>query len=584
MNNTIGSIPVSQRIAIHEQKIHEASSKTENSAPKRFSEAAIKEQAGIAQKTGGVLAEHAINLQKLAQEKNTCICIRGVNPLATGLIADGFGTKDMSIKAKSSNLPPLNGLIPFDQQYGKKGGDPEEVKKFNDKNQHAIEDKVATKVPAQISPKQIKMLVEQTKNLEIRGTFLDTPGTGGLMLGKDPGIRAEPFAFWGENVNGTIHIFEAKQQGDSYIKTDNPIFVMGNLQGVAVTADYDLAMVAPRMEDIGPEHMSDLKVTSYKEFKELTGILDRMRGEVLKFIDKDDRAGLEKLIGKGETQTKLMQAFPDFDASELTKLADIAGEKEYMKGVGAALKKSELEYLEPALLQTNDGAISPDEARARLRDEMRSAVQGEVLSLLLENLGSEDKVFDIVGEPDLLAAYCDHYIEMKRAGQVEESQVSLPERPVVSRGVTSDFVNDLLGPLNQACDRKTGTEVFHHGADTGNPFSVEKDNFPMTVILPREAAGPDGKLIKIINDPKEFTAFVRVLKDAGFHTPLNALWDKDPTLVRTRSERFESARTTLTDLINKRLDIPKAPPLPEPESLDVAAKIAMFRDLQNQKV
>ena len=575
MSNTIGSGPVSHRIAIHEQKINEASGKSETSAPKRFSEAAIKEQAAVAQKTGGVLAEHAVSLQKLAEERKICVCIRAVNPLATGLIKDGFGTKDMSIKAKSSNLPPLNGLIPHDQAYGKKGGDPEAVKAFTKKNDIAIKEGVATKVPAQISAEQIKFLAKETGNLEIHGNFLNNPGESGLMIGKDPKISDKPFHFWGENVDGKIHIFEAKLQDGKYGK-GKPVEVMANISGNAVTADYDLAMVAPRMQDYGPAHTSDLKVTSFKEYDALTNITHRMQTKLDQLVKDSKYDEALTLVGDKALIEELMAG----KSEKLNEAAKIAANKEYMKGVDSALKKSELEYMNASL--TENGTLTQDEARARRRDDMRTAVQGEVLQLLLENLGSENAVFDIVGEPDLLTAYCDHFIDTNPEKAAELfSEHGIETKPVVSRGVTSDFVNDLLKPLNDACDRKEGTEVFHHGADTGNPFSVEADNFPMTVILPREAAGPDGEVVKIIGSPKEFTAFARDLKNAGFQTPLSALWDSDPTLASTRSDRFESARAALEKLVGGGGN---PTPVQEPESLDLAAKIRMYEEFSNQKV
>jgi len=115
---------VSRLVNLHSQKIAD-SSPTKTEGPGEVFAQKVKSQSEDAQKTGGVLAQHSVALQKLADDRQVCICIRGVNPLATGLIESGFGTKDMSIKAKSSNLPPLNGLIPFDQTFGKKGNDPE---------------------------------------------------------------------------------------------------------------------------------------------------------------------------------------------------------------------------------------------------------------------------------------------------------------------------------------------------------------------------------------------------------------------------------------------------------------------------
>ena len=563
-----GSGGVSQLVALHTQKIAESKPTETGPVPGFLSPEKIKEQATTAQKTGGVLSDHSVALQKLADDKQICICIRGVNPLATGLIESGFGTKDMSIKAKSSNLPPLNGLIPFDQQYGKKGFDKDAVDTFNDKNHHALHDKVATKVNAEIPVAQIKMLAQVTGNLEIRGGFLDTDGGSGVMIGTDFKTKDNPggkqFPFWGERHGDTVKIFKAElQENGTYAKGD-PIEVMANREGKPVTADYDLALVAPRMQDYGPEHTSDLKTTTFREFKQQNpGIEDRMRSALLKLVDKFNETGDPKIFNEAKAlvgDAKLLAGFPMLDMETLGKAVTAAVEKSFMDGVNQALDKSSVEY----------GGLT--------QDQVRSAVQEEVLLKLAAELG-QDAVFDLVGEPDLLAAYCDHYAQTNHDDLVKRGV--LPENPSVSRGVTSSFVNDLLPELNGVCGREKGTEVFHHGADTGNPFSVEADNFPMTVILPREAAGPGGEVIRVVNDATSFTKLVKDLKDKGFQTPLNALWDKDPTLATTRSERFESARKTLENLFGGGGSTVKTD---EPENLSMLAKRQMFENFQKQPV
>lgn len=564
MVNTVGGGGVAGLVQLHSQKIAEQTP-IETKVPGWGSPEKIREQAVSSQKTGGVLADHAVSLQKLADDKKVVICIRAVNPLATGLIESGFGTKDMSIKAKSSNLPPLNGLIPFDQTFGKKGNDAKAVEVFTHKNEVAIEEGVATKVPARIPADHIKMLARETGNLEVRGTFLDTPGESGVMIGTDFKTKSNPggqqFAFWGENVDGQVSIFKAVlQENGSYAKGE-PVEVMANRDGVAVTADYDLAMVAPRMQDYGPQHTSDLKVASFKEYEQLTGIVGQMEGKLAKLIESGDREGALALVG----DAKLLDGFPDIKGEALTKAATAAGEKFFMSGVFTALDKSSVEY----------GGLSQTEIRTRVQDE--------VVGLLVENLGKEAVTQMIKDDPDVLAAYCDQYAEAHHKDLVARGV--LPDNPSVSRGVTSNFVNDLLQPLNDTCGRKKGTEVFHHGADTGNPFSVEADNFPMTVILPREAAGPGGEVIRIIGGPKEFTALVKDLKNAGFQTPLNALWDGDPTLATTRSERFDSAMASMEKLMGSgRVGTTEPESKSEPEAMDMLAKRRFFENFQNQKV
>ncbi len=47
---------------------------------------------------------------------------------------------------------------------------------------------------------------------------------------------------------------------------------MADRNGKPVTADYDLAFVAPRFEDYGPEHTRPLKVTSFEEMQKISRI------------------------------------------------------------------------------------------------------------------------------------------------------------------------------------------------------------------------------------------------------------------------------------------------------------------------
>lgn len=255
------------------------------------------------QKTGGVLSDHAVKLARFATEEKICICIRAVNPLATGLIASGlFGTKDMSIKAKSSNLPPLSGLIPYDQKYGKKGNNPSEVKKFNHKNEAAIRDGIATKVDAKISLDRLAMLHEATGRLGIRRDVLGLEPGQLLLSGND--FRSEGFgsgSSQGQNfhfiadpdpaMKGEYTIYPAKQDRlHRWEKDTQPVQVMANRQGKAVTADYDLALVAPRLADLTPEHMSSLKMTSFEEVAARTGIVHRFQGQVADAVGEFARA------------------------------------------------------------------------------------------------------------------------------------------------------------------------------------------------------------------------------------------------------------------------------------------------------
>jgi len=86
-----------------------------------------REDLGIDWRVGGPCAaewsamapEHVEAFKQVAQQKNTVIMVRPVNPDATRLISRGEATKSMNVKGKSSNWGPQKGYIPADQTYSK---------------------------------------------------------------------------------------------------------------------------------------------------------------------------------------------------------------------------------------------------------------------------------------------------------------------------------------------------------------------------------------------------------------------------------------------------------------------------------
>ena len=112
------------------------------------------------------------------------------------------------------------------------------------------------------------MLAENPGALEIQGTWLNQREGQGLMFGTGFRTEADPrgktVAFWGIKSGDRVRIFRAVRSGDAW-ECGNAIEVMANREGRAVTADYDLALVAPRVESLGPEHTSPMKMTSFEE-------------------------------------------------------------------------------------------------------------------------------------------------------------------------------------------------------------------------------------------------------------------------------------------------------------------------------
>ncbi len=105
-------------------------------------------------------------------------------------------------------------------------------------------------------------------------------------------------------------------------------------------------------------------------------------------------------------------------------------------------------------------------------------------------------------------------------------------------------MRDLVPELNEVAGQTGGFEGFHHGDDAGNPYSVEKDNFPMTVILPR-AAARNGEQIAIVGNSGEFLQLAKDLKRQGYAVPVNEMWNERAELFNVRRDSFTAARNAV---------------------------------------
>ena len=400
---------------------------------------------------GGVLVDHLFKLEEQARSRNICICIRAVNKYATSLIAAGYGTKDMSIKAKSSMLPPLNGLIPRDQSLGKKGYDPKEAKKYSEMNEKAIEDGVATAVPCTITKARLDELCKDA-GLKIVGTWDQRRYGRGQMTSTGFSTAENPegtkFTFWGEKRGDKIAIFRTTETGK---EKGQRVEVMANREKRPVTADYDLALVCFALKDIGQKH-------------------------------------LKPFFGLREAQRKQI------------KLRPLAANGKQASG---PLTDAEYAELSQSVMLTEPyDPVVPDSRLARVR------------SVIKTKLG-----------------------------------MRLPAPPSRNRGIIRLAVRELLPKLNEALGRKAGQEVFHHGEDADNPYSDEADNYPMTVILPPQAAVPDPNVdlgpnpaadpaldcIRVVYSHEEFVKLAQDLIARGYDVPINERWLSPAELTTLRN-------------------------------------------------
>lgn len=104
------------------------------------------------------------------------------------------------------------------------------------------------------------------------------------------------------------------------------------------------------------------------------------------------------------------------------------------------------------------------------------------------------------------------------------SETSFYEREPGDIGNASVRIRNMIEVINQAL-AGSGERIVHHNADSGSPASRPADNYPATFFLPRKI-GHFGEVC-IIDNAQELAELVRESKAAGYHIPLNPLWENE---------------------------------------------------------
>ena len=178
----------------------------------------------------GIVANHSKGIRKVAQEYNTFILIRPTNPDSTRLIKQGYATKSMDIHDKSSDWGPMAGFVPADVA-------------FNKKRPQAPTKAKETHGAAQVVHLQLKdaLLTE----LESVGKITRIQKVAGparqYKAGQNFGNYADEITF--------VLTKNGPDWDVSYNFNDasNVPLMVWAYNGVAVTGDYDLWMVAPHI-------------------------------------------------------------------------------------------------------------------------------------------------------------------------------------------------------------------------------------------------------------------------------------------------------------------------------------------------
>ncbi|HHQ4615243.1 anthrax toxin-like adenylyl cyclase domain-containing protein [Aeromonas veronii] len=186
----------------------------------------------------GIPPEHALRMQAVAKEKDTVFGIRPVEGMVTTLIEEGYPTKGFSVKGKSANWGPQAGFICVDQLLSKRENrDAAEIDKLNQAVAKGMKSGAYTQADLRISHQRIGELIQ---DFGLKGE-----GVGPVRLLRAEGPSGTPYEFVARQEDDVL--YRISRQGEQ-----QAIQVLANPEcGLPMTADYDLFLVAPPLEEYG---------------------------------------------------------------------------------------------------------------------------------------------------------------------------------------------------------------------------------------------------------------------------------------------------------------------------------------------
>lgn len=226
-------------------------------------------------KHSGIVPAHEKIIVNTAKRHDCIIMVRPVNPLSTALIEEGYATKDLHVKGKSSDWGPQAGFICCNQSYSKlhhKGQ--QEIAKFNHKVTESIRDGSAKAVPLLISKARLQSLLTE-KMLHVisskEGTYHVTSHGKphqDFILYPNVGMPLSEHAHLYRQYHKDIQSMFAKlphlKQGYWVMtregkEVDSLMVLAEPSDGIPLTADYDLFCVAPHLSQFSTFKPSRLK-------------------------------------------------------------------------------------------------------------------------------------------------------------------------------------------------------------------------------------------------------------------------------------------------------------------------------------
>jgi len=205
----------------------------------------------------GLVPEHLLPLQRLANEINCIISFRPVDNLATELIESGHPTKGFHIKGKSASWGPQAGFICEEQRFSKlEAASAERLEKFNQQVKQCITEKHAVAVELTLSKGRLNTLLQQ-------GVIddLSLEDATGICTFKTLAPGGKHYFFEAKKISG------ADEETYLILNESMPILVLApEINAKAFTADYDLLIIAPHTSDFGSKDNLPVPDVSHKIF------------------------------------------------------------------------------------------------------------------------------------------------------------------------------------------------------------------------------------------------------------------------------------------------------------------------------
>lgn len=355
----------------------------------------------------GIPIEHAVKLQQVAWSSNTVFGIRPVDGGVRTLIKEGYPSKDIRVKGKSSNWGPQNGFICIDQNLSKKEGNAAAIEQQNLAIQAGLLQGHFSKTPLIISDQRI---VELENLGSIRPSIYHANGdikAGSLTIKAKAdrgGQSGNTYTFMTVPISPGKNLISRHYIDENGVEKYDPVEVVAEPHlNEALTADYDLFFVAGRVETFGIKDYRSVSQgkLNVDEVKKNPNI-PRSKSEMSDIADKT----LISAIGIKDYPTRRLNILQRFKANEDKPLGAISSRvRGLMDQINRVLDRGE--YRE--MVHHGEDAANPASDMADnfpatfyFPKKMKGTYKGEEVTLqpvtVLKNLHEYEKMISVLKE------------------------------------------------------------------------------------------------------------------------------------------------------------------------------------------